>query len=340
MKQSVCIYALCFLPALAVAGQLGREESLTSSPRSVRLQVTDETPFNTQNFRMFLGGFRCDTEGNVFFIPGLSGTVKAPAVVVRVSADGKSATTFSLPSTLRVADSSDVTINAMALDTQGQLTVLADVRGEAGTRQYLASFDDGGQLRSKVELDPSQIVAQRFAVFDSGDFLLLGYRSGHGARPAQPRVAVMPANGESLRDVVPPTSLSSSTWLTTDGLSFAEPATDGHVYFAPESGAAYAITPSAEISRTIHLVSPQKGAGLVALKISGPRLAAIYYDVQDKQPSVRWVAVHDLGSGRQVASYGPVQNLVMCYRPEGSHDRFTLLGGRGGDSLLFIASAP
>jgi hypothetical protein len=151
----------------------------------------------------------------------------------------------------------------------------------------------------------------------------------------------MGPEGGTLRDVATraggsfgPRGLQS---LSIDKLMFLEPSTDGNVYIVSEGGSAYAISASAEVIGTINLASPQTGARLFDLKISGRRMAALY-NIEDGQPALRWIAIYDLNSRDRVATYGPVREIVMCYRAEGAYDRFLLLGVRDGRKVAFSAS--
>jgi hypothetical protein len=332
MKRIVCLTAL--LPVLVSAGQ--GPQALPVEMKA--LETTDEASFDTQGFQVFRGGFRCDASGNVFFVPVLRGVNKPPAAIVRASTNGGVAAKWSLSSTLRIPDA-DIHVAGIAADSGGRVYALLDTRSRDGARQVIASLDDQGNLRSQVDLSADEIIADRFAVFDSGDFLLLGHQK---ASP-EPRLAVMASEGGVLRDVVSPpgtgaTSGSArSQWLKMNKLSFLEPASDGNVYFAPEDGPAYAISPSAEVVGTVNLASPQTGASLFDLKISGRRLAALY-NIEDKQPMLRWISVYDLSTRNHVATYGPVRDIVMCYRADASYDRFSLLGVKGGRKMVFNAS--
>src|SRR6185503_15893944 len=169
--------------------------------KHVGVRATDELPFDSQGFTLFEDGFQCDSDGNVYFLPGAPGEMRSPPLVVRVPADGKRARRLSVPAMLR-AGSADVLVKAMALDPGGDLHLLIDVRTERDLRQSIISVDAEGQVGTRLELDPDEIVARQFGVFDSGDFLILGYR---GER-AEPRLAVLASSGGSFRDVSPPTT--------------------------------------------------------------------------------------------------------------------------------------
>jgi hypothetical protein len=302
------------------------------------LETTEETSFDTQGFQLFRGGFRCNASGNVFFVPALRGLNKPPAAIVRASINGGSAAKWSLSSTLRIPDA-DIRVAGIAADSGGRVYALLDTRDRDGARQVIASFDDQGSLKSQVDLSAEEIIADRFAIFDSGDFLLLGHQK---ASP-EPRLAVMASQGGALRDVVNPAGTGAvsgsarSQWLTMKKLNFLEPANDGNVYFAPEDGPAYAISPSAEVIGKVNLASPQPGASLFDLKISGRRLAALY-NIEDQRPMLRWISVYDLNTRNRVATYGPVRDIVMCYRADGSYDHFSLLSVKGGRKMVFNAS--
>jgi hypothetical protein len=249
MKGTACLAA--FLPVWVLAGP-----PPPASPIEMNaLETLDEAFFDTQGFELFRDGFQCLPDGSVFFVPDVRGRRKPPAAIVRASANGGLAERWSLSSTLGLPDA-NIHLFAIATDSRGGR--LFGLLSNRSGRQVIVSFDDRGGGEAQAYLDDDEIVAQRFAVFDSGEFLLLG---GQRTSPAK-RLAVMdPASG-AMRDVVQPAVASGeadpgSPWLTMNRLSFLVPASDGNVYFVSGDGPAYAIAPTAEIVGTIDLASPQ-----------------------------------------------------------------------------------
>lgn len=291
------------------------------------------------------GPLLCDSDGNLALVPAVLDARSRPMAsdrVVRVAADGRSATTISRASIPGLDSRAELSLEAVAFDAAGALHVL--VKGPAD--QFLASFASDGRYRSRTDVDYRHFAASSFAVFASGEFLVSG-RSPE--TPTRGRLAVLGASG-GLFDVVLPEAAPTAkpsrlTQLAYFDLAADEPAADGNVYYArpaPE-GFVYAISPAGDIMSRFAIPSPRPKAGLAAIKVSGSRLAAIY-----REPGVEgegmtsWVGVHDLASGSRLAAYGPVHNLILCYRSGGGvPDSFTLLGMSGAGQLQLIeASAP
>jgi hypothetical protein len=227
---------------------------------------------------------------------------------------------------------------AVLLPTAALLAAVRPVTAPGGS-QLILSFDEGGALRSRAELDPAEMHAHRFAVLDSGELLLLGSQSV----VASARLALMPATGGTLRDVSPPREgrssrvADASSWLSVGTLSFLEPLPNGDALLVQEGRPVYRITATGESVVAFGLgAPPREGTVLVDVKVSDQRLAAIY-SLNDGKGTGRWMTVHDISSGLPVATYGPVEHTVMCFRHEGSEDRFKLLGAKDGRIMTFDA---
>jgi hypothetical protein len=261
-----------------------------------------------------------------------------PDSAVRIAADGKTTTEFSLTS---VPDLADSQVTTTALDLAGAPYVLAAGEG----RQYIVSFTKGGKYRSKLEI-PAEMLVGSFAVFKSGEFLLAG-RNLEG--PMRPRVAIL-SGGGSLQDVTLPADPAVGKGLSVESRmrlldsACAEPAPDGHVYLVRPTpkGPVYAVSPSAGVVGGFALVPPRPEARLLAIKVSGDRLAAVYEaaPASDEESSVHWIAVHDLSTGEHLAAYGPVTRIVLCYRYGQGRDSFTLLSMKDEGLQLLEVSAP
>jgi hypothetical protein len=325
-----CFLITAVLPAVALAGSPGqsRPESVAVPVQS--LEITEEGPFEIRGYNRYIYGFQCDSSGRVLFIPLLEELGPEPRRVVRVAADGTSVTRINLSATVGARDT-DTMISSIALDRAGQLHSLVGVATPGGGYQAILSLDHDGHLISRVDLDPDQIIAYRIAVFDSGHYLVLGRRR----ETVEYRVVVMPPGGGALIEVPPPTG---SAWLTNVG-SYVASGSDGQVYFAPAGGPAYAISATGDITKLIQLDPPQPGAVLSGLMTSRDRLAVVFR-IPDSSPAQQWIAVYETRTGRRVVVYGPVLRPVMCYRPEGPKDQFTLLGAKADRMIRLNASAP
>jgi len=235
----------------------------------------------------------------------------------------------------------EASVGPTALDPDGNLHVV----GRTADGQYIVSFDASGKYKSKVAIDPEQVVVQEFAVFKSGAFLVAGRSLQQRGR----RLAVMSAGGGWHEVVLPgdPASkkgLSPKDAIKALGMSFAQPAPDGRVYFAvgTATGPVFPISPSGEVGEGIELVPPRPDAMLVGLLVSHGRLAATYATGSEESPMNTWASVSDLATGQHVALYGPLPGSVLCYESvSGFPDRFTMLSFSEINSMAFVhASAP
>jgi hypothetical protein len=305
-----------------------------------QLDIVGETPFGLHGFQLVRDGRRCDADGNVFFIPYNT------TEVVRVPADGSPAHIIDLSAELGRATSRGLSLEAMALDRQGRLHVAVFERREG--LQHIAIFDRGGTLVDKVPLDFREIVAHQFAVFGSGAYLLVGTTP----RSDRPRAVIANSSGRVQKAVagpVVPVPIGSAAdvggWPeASDAVggggskAFMTSTADGRILFALQGGPVSRVSADGKVDLRIELAGPPAGV-LRDLKVSGPRVAAIY-EVHGERPSRWWVDVYDIESGVQRARYGPVREGVLCYRWDGGLDRFDLLGGRDGKSVVLHAMAP
>jgi hypothetical protein len=333
----------CAVLALAPMGaQVARPRSPVT-PAPTALTISSAVPFDGLGVTLFAGPFRCDADGNVFFVPyrmAAKGEAGTRDTVVRVSGDGKKTTSFGVAAALGVMGAEDSHINATALDAGGNLYVLADVLTPDGSRQMIVSFDNKGQYKTKLELDSKELLVGQLAVFASGEFLLSGRRPNGEAR-----LVVMSPSGGSLDGVSLPPSDDEATGpaAVIRSISWAEPAADGRVYFCQSATGkrVYGVLACGQVDKTMKLVPPRRDAQLVELRVSGKRLAALYEETRPNQAStLRWIVVHDLLSGEAAASYGPVRNLLMCFQSSDGSDSFTLFDAQGGQRQLLRAAAP
>lgn len=335
---------------LLVLGPAWADHSAAPAPMKVRL--TGSVTVLGGNFNLFVGFFQCDPAGNVLFVPAPPSSVPpAPPskgradVAIRVSADGKTITRLNLKSVPGIGELEDAEILRTAFDPNGNMYVLAAAAG----RRHVVSFTKHGRYASIVEIDTKAIHPASFAAFDSGEFFLSGQRPG-GLGGVTPRVVVQSVRSGSLRDValstdpVIPGVVTPEIRMTLTGEACAEPGADGHVYFArmTPTGPVYAVAPSGRVTREFRLASPKSGARLSSLRASGERLAAVYREEvpDDRGNMVNWIAIYNISSGEHLATYGPVNRLVLCYRSRSGLDRFTLLGAGRAEMELLEATAP
>jgi hypothetical protein len=342
-RSIVC--ALLLLPLIPAGRKT--QPAPPAAAAAVPLRMGDAVTVSSADFgHLFQGPILCDGNGNIALLPvelEAGHRPIPPDTVVRVSADGKTATRFRLADVEGVGNFADSEILRTAFDVDGNLYVLA----VNSVSRYVVAFSDSGKYKWKVALDVDEMLVSSFAVFKGGELLLSG-SSGERAR-----VAVRGAGG-SLSDVVLPDDAALRQGLSSaerrDLLSFAhaEPAADGLIYFSRQAseGFVYALMASGEVKSRFALAAPSGASRLAALKVSGHRLAAIYRvenpDETVDESDTWWIVTHDLAGGEPLATYGPVRTGVLCYRSvDGFPDRFSLLGmSPAGQLQLVEAFAP
>lgn len=293
-----------------------------------------------------LGPFRCDSTGNVFYVPVQRrepGGITYPDTVVGISSDARTSTRFKVSEIGGLSRPVATRVVTTALDLNGDLYVLTRTTTDKGNRQDIVSYGRDGKYRSRVEIDAREIIVDNFAVFGSGEFLLAGERPRSFTND---RLAVLSA-GAPLRDLWLPAESKpnpNGAAETSDVLTmgFAQTGRDGRIYLVHNKAKThvYAISSSGEVDELFELSPPKGDANLSGIQISGNRLAAIYQIVaSDSGRPARHVAVHELPTGELQARYGPISNLVMCYQSvDGFPDRFTLLGMKNHHIELITAS--
>jgi hypothetical protein len=321
-----------FVAVLGVAAGLGARELVIADT----VTVVGETTW------LFAGPIRCDAESNVFFVPGnRDGT--EPDAAVKVSADGKKSTRFSVRSMPELRDVSDGVVYAMAVGYAGELYLVV---GNADG-QSIVTLDSEGRYRSRTWL--GRVGVSAFAPFKSGEFLLWGRWSAEGG-PS--RLSILPAGGGERKEISLDRSSTSSPARTTKSdhgvtdIGLVEPGQDGNVYMArvSEQGTVrvFAIAASGDVVQRIDLTPPRRRATLVSMKLSANRLAAFFVvgtpSTLGANPP-RWISVYDL-SGETIATYSSVPGGLVCYSSGGGiPDAFLFHGSDGKWMQLVHASA-
>jgi hypothetical protein len=229
-----------------------------------------------------------------------------------------------------------------ALDAKGRFYVLTNAGRQGAERELIVSFDNEGNHQESVVLEPAKIRVDAFAVFVTGDILLVGDRPGRTG----PGVAIRPADGGLLREVWLSDGVDAGLFsaAASGATIHAESSWDGRVYLAGNTGRVYAVSASGDVDARVELGrAPVTGARLVGIRLSGQRLAAIYAEQRPgpMASSVYWATVHDTMTGEPVASYGPMAHAVACYRATtGSPDQFTLYTRLEGRLRLLHAQSP
>ena len=217
------------------------------------------------------------------------------------------------------------------MDAAGNVYALASIGGE---RRVIASWDPRGQFRSKRELDESNLAVHSFGVFATGEFLVIARD-----RQAMTDVIAITDGTSQPRRIKSPFADGGDA---TERLH-AEPGPNGRVYLAQASGdRVYPIAQTGSIGGSIEIARPSgQDIRLISLHISHGRLAAAYQGKPSGQPLTppRWVVVHDVETGRHIATYSPLPKMLACYQRTEAGDQFTMLNFAGASWQMLVASA-
>ena len=283
---------------------------------------------------LFVGSWRCDHLGNVYFVPATPETLDHLDRIVQISPKGTLLTL--LPRSGTNDSPLKPAVRSRSIGPSGRLHVLIQTEQSGSLRQRIVSFTPTGEEtppQGAIQLDTLQIVAEHFAVVGTGDVVVLGFHPQNRGE----RLALVSQKGQVLRDVGAPEGIidtSSPSPLT--GFTWLGAGSDGLAYLVRERARRIlAISSAGEVVRTFDLLGPA-AMRLTEVHLSAGRLAAIYRP-HDGGP--RWIQVQDLATGDLIHTYGPVANPVVCYQ-RGERDWFTLLSTAGGVWRLTRAEIP
>ena len=327
------LIVLGWVPARVIDAQdeVPHQDTVVPAP----LKVLDSVSFWERESVAWLPPVHCDDGGNVFFVvvppaqppaPGQPLRESIPTDILRIGADGKETTTLRLTAAPTLVGADTLRTLATALDAQGTLFVLVVAERGETIGQHIVSFDQEGRYRSTATIDWEELLVGSFEVFDSGDFLLQGFREN-----GEPRVTVMSPGG-SLRDVF----ALSGYEATDDG---AEPVRlsmktarggDGRVYLVSRAeDSIHAIEPSGG-SRVVVELREREDFKVVDLKAAGEWLAVVYFEARrsGKASGRFWMDIYNPVLAELEATYGPVLSPPLCYQYERRHEFILLKDAR------------
>jgi hypothetical protein len=312
------------------------------------LRTVSTVPLSLGSYFAWSGPSLCDEDQNLYFLvmprpQSPNGTTK-PREVVRISADGKTKTTFDPAASSKFVGAEEVTTTGMALDQAGRLFTLVWARWvEKGSqaekgRQYIVSFDRKGEYRSHFEVDWEELLIQQFAVFGSGQFLMRGVRPHSG----ETRMAIASSGGQTLEDVRGWGGDLSKVLDDPDQLEFGPIVRggDGRIYVTQKDAqqgrdVVHALGPSGESEEVFKLRPMVRDSRLMGWRAAGDQFAAEYLEAGHEaegassgdQKGRWWIAVYgSSGDGVELKSvYGPAPGPPVCYQHTASADRFSFL---------------
>jgi len=291
----------------------------------------------------FGGAPSCDASGNLLVELPVGGSIER-GPLMRISANGRDVVRLEPNSVSGFASAGQV---ACALGRSGQAYVLVAL-GRKGkqSEQSIIAFDSKGRSSKPVQL--ADIWGKSLAVFDSGRFLIAGRSERGGAG-----LYVAGADGQLIRQVALVKEPAESSAASVDGgepedagpplsdSTFAEPTSDDHVIVVRRTthGPVYRVSSSGEVVQKFDLVPPTGVTNIIAIKVSGSRLAVAYRTNRDEKGREEWVlTTYDLTTEVRIAEYTTNHlGVFSCYTSDGSSDTFGFL--RPEDDGLVIVRA-
>lgn len=285
---------------------------------------------------LFVGSFRCDSRGHVYFVPATPATLDRLDRVVRISPEGTLVTQF--PGSVSNGRPLKPAVRSVSIGPDGRLHVLLQTEGADSVGQRIVPFTAAGEedaAQNAIQIDTLQIVGRHFAVVGTGDVVVLGQDPQNGGE----RMVLVSRKGAVSREIrVPEGTLDTLDRRNPPGFTWLGSGSNGLAYLVREgTRQVVAISPAGEVVSTFDLLPPVSTAmKLLEVHVAGGRIAAVY---RSEIRTGRWIYVQDLASGAFVGGYGPVTNPVVCYQ-RGEPDSFTLLSTAGGVWRLTHAEAP
>jgi hypothetical protein len=251
--------------------------------------------------------------------------------LLRLAAGGLR-TILDLPTALGLAPGTPANISATSVDAAGNVYAIASTSGE---RRVIASWDNKGQFRWKRELDESTLAVESFSVFTTGELLLVA----RDRQTLADTIAITDGTSQPRRVKFPFAERGDAPERV-----HAESGTDGRIYVTQSPGdRVYPIASTGSIGASIEIARPRApDVQLASLHVSRGRVAATYQGKPSGQPltTPRWIVVHDIQTGRHIATYGPLPKMLVCYQRQDAGDQFTMLNVAGANWQMLVASAP
>jgi hypothetical protein len=332
--------------------------------KPLELSVRESVEVANQSAALMVGLFDCDSDANVFsMLPAGRGL---PNAVLRISADGRKTTHFSLTAVPEF-EKSEIMAYTVGLDDQVYVLTAKD-----GRDPYVIRFDKDGQAGSATKLEVGKgAMLRRIAVGTGGNYFIGGAQqegenfirmqldgiyNAHGQMIAPVKLIKhdMPATGvttpaanpkvSDIPHLVPDQMTKAQQLQELVDLSIVRAGEDGNFYFSrfDPKGPVFVVSPSGEVVRQINLVAPKEPSfELLDVKVSKGRLAVAY---SGEPPSggtapVK-IYVYDIQTGKEIAEYHhenwKIGVGLACYSP----DSFTFISSdENGKMRLVTASA-
>ena len=342
----------CLLVGLS-AGAMAQNSSVVPNSDAVGKPVrVVESNSSNQPATSMLMPVKCDKDGNIY-ARLYHGRNPQREPVHMLDRKGKHKVVYSVAADPQFVGRGKGGIE-FAIAANGDVYQLASA--DDGT--YIVSFNKDGSIRSKVKLSP-QLAARRFAVFDSGRFLVTGTdrETAANLNPHSLFTGIFDENGKLLRKVVFPEDKSYEEAADRGDSDFLEPGLEGGGNFAVERGdvergsdgnvyvvrwvypaKVYAVADTGQIVRTFEVRPELEGRKPSFLHAGDGKLA--FHFIGDEIKEDRRAIIKVVGlDGREYATYDTtlLGISLACYSPP---ERFTFLGITKDGKLRVDVSEP
>ncbi len=315
-------------------------------------KLRESVDIANQSAALMVGSFDCDSDSNVFFMPPAGRSL--PSSIVRISADGRKATPFSLAS---VPGFDKAVISAYSVGLDDRVYVLA-AKDDDG---YVVTFDKDGQFgsASKLEVVKGSLL-MRIGV-TARDLYFIGGAQRKGEKKIRSEInAIFDSHGQVVASVElgqarigdGDINISDPPIVDTDrmardqklqdlvDLSIVRGAEDGNFYFSrfEAKGPIFVVSPAGQVVRQIRLVPPKDpGSELLDIKLSKGRLAVGY----EGEPPAGGTApvtidVYDAQTGDFLAQYHhenwQIGTAWACFSP----DSFTFISSDENGKMRLV----
>jgi hypothetical protein len=361
-RSSASVLTLLVCVSTAMSGRDKRKPLELEAKQSV--DVANQSP------ALMVGSFGCDSDSNVFFMTPTGRGL--PNRVIRVSADGRKTTVFSLGSAPGLDKSA---VLAYSVGVDDRVYVLTATEKD----WFVVSFEKDGQFSSAIKLAVAKgtgltriavgpgetyfvggaqqegdklIRKEMNAIFDSRGQMMASV----GLRQADAKASdlkITDLKGSKLKvsdlkvsdlpNLTPDENLRAQKLLDLVDLSIVRSGEDGNFYFSrfDPNGPVFVISPTGHLIKEIRLSPPKEpGVELLDIKISKGRLAVAYQGVHP-EGGIAPVTIdtYDSQTGKLLFQYHHqdwrIGLALACYSP----DSFTFISDDENGNMRLVTAA-
>jgi hypothetical protein len=316
-------------------GHKKKEES--NLPPPITLSVSSTTKLDIPFFATS-GQGRSDDRGNLYFHAATRSYNNSS--LIEISRKTSQPNFFVLPDEF----AKKTFFESFFVTPSGSVYIVAEA---AGHSRIVFEFGPDGEVTRHTTLEsPSDVGIETVAVFEDGNFFVLGYHGTDATAEmkGRPFVGIFDSAGRLVRELkdsnipknlslgeTPQTAKPSEVWSSV--------ADDGNLYLLA-SDQILVINESGGIVRRIKFQKPENNPAAVKIEVS-EGLAAIWLtdEIGPKRTIRLRLEVIDLGTGKVTAIYSPSSelgtNAVSFSRKEG----FVFLSSEGDNKITLLTAA-